>query len=117
MPIGYTLHRAVRHAIKEGIIPVVLTGRFLQNMTNDGFLWLPGVKYQIRAQQGDIDILACCDGRLVFCECKMLKETSFDSSLSEKIVDQFLKTANLAKKCGANLAVLSAKSKRSRNWL
>ena len=70
VPVGYTLHRAVRHAISEGVIPVVKAGRFLRNMANNSFLWLPGVKYRTGTQRGDIDLLACCDGHLVFCECK-----------------------------------------------
>jgi DNA-directed RNA polymerase subunit RPC12/RpoP len=108
VPIGYTLHRAVGHAIKEGVIPVALAGRFLYNMTDHGFLWLPGVKYQIGTKQGDIDILACCDGRLVFCECKNLEETPADSTLWDSVVDQFLETATIAKTCGASLVILAA---------
>ncbi len=106
--IGYTLRRAVRHAIQEGIIPVVLTGRFLRNMTNNGFLWLPGIKYHTESESGDIDLLACCDGMLVFCECKSLSETPIDAKLWDKVVDQFLKAANLAKRCHASLVVLAA---------
>jgi hypothetical protein len=108
VPIGYTLHRAVRHAINEGIIPVVLTGRFPHNMTHEGFFWLPGVKYRIDDKSGDIDVLACCDGQLVFCECKTLDHTPEDSPLWNSITEQFLETAALAIKCGGNLAVLAA---------
>jgi hypothetical protein len=77
-------------------------------MTNHGFLWLPGVKYQIGAKKGDIDILACCDGRLVFCECKNLKDTPTDKIVWDDVVTQFVATADIGKKCGGSLAVLAA---------
>jgi DNA-directed RNA polymerase subunit RPC12/RpoP len=108
VPIGYTLQRAVRHAIKEGIIPVALTGRFLHNMTDCGFFWLPGIKYRVETKQGDIDILACCDGLLVFCECKNLANSPPEKIVWGDIVAQFLDTAAIAQKCGGNLVVLAA---------
>ncbi|NQT15415.1 MAG: hypothetical protein HQ582_21845 [Planctomycetes bacterium] len=108
VPVGYCLQRAVGHAIREGVIPVALTGRFLRSMTNRGFLWLPGVKYKTSTERGDIDILACCDGWLVFCECKTLKETAPEAGVWEDVVSQFLETATLAETCQGNLVVLAA---------
>jgi len=70
VPMGYSLHRLVGHAIREGIVPVVLAGRFLKNMTHDGFFWLPGVKYEWDGENGDLDIVACCDGNIVVGECR-----------------------------------------------
>jgi hypothetical protein len=94
--------------MREGIAPVVLTGRFLRNMTNHGFFWLPGVKYKIGDQAGDIDLLACCDGLLVVCECKKLDATPTEAKVWNDVVDQFLDTVNVAKRCGASLVVLAA---------
>lgn len=108
VPLGYALHRTVRLAVQEGIVPVVLTGRFLRNLTNLGFLWLPGVKYRFEERLGDIDLLACCDGHLVFCECKELDETPADAKVWDDVVSQFLETIVIAKKCGASLAILAA---------
>jgi hypothetical protein len=108
VPLGYALHRTVRLAVREGIVPVVLTGRFLRNMTNNGFFWVPGVKYQIGDQPGDIDLLACCDGYFVFCECKQLDATPAGTKVWGEVVAQFLETAVVAKRCGANLVVLAA---------
>jgi hypothetical protein len=79
-------------------------------MTNQGFFWLPGVKYKIGDQPGDIDLLACCDGYLVFCECKCLRETSADAKVWDDVVVQFLETARIAKLCNANLAVLASQA-------
>lgn len=108
VPIGYTLHRAVEHAVREGIIPVVLTGRFLRNMSDSGFLWLPGVKYELGGTKGDIDVLACCDGHLVLCECKDLSRALEEKINWDEIVDQFLVLVDVAKRCQGSLAVLAA---------
>lgn len=106
--MGYTLHRSVRHAISEGIVPVVLTGRFLRNLADGGFLWLPGVKYKIGSQLGDIDLLACCDGRLVFCECKQLDNVLAEAPVWDDIITQFQETVSVAKRCKGSLVVLAS---------
>jgi hypothetical protein len=108
VPIGYALQRSVRHAVHQGIAPVVLTGRFLQNMAHDGFLWVPGVKYREGNQEGDIDILASCDGALVFCECKRLSGTSVEAPVWVKIVDQFMELVRVAEACHGDLVVLAS---------
>ncbi len=107
--LAYTLHRTVRHAVDQGLIPVVLTGRFLRGLSHRGFLWLPGVKYTRGTQAGDIDILACCDGHLVFCECKTLLETSSDAKTWDKVIDQFIETSKVAVQCGGGVAILAAR--------
>jgi hypothetical protein len=94
--------------MKEGIVPVVLTGRFLQQMTRHGFFWLPGVKYKLGTKHGDLDLLACCDGEVVFCECKRLDQTPPGAKVWDEVVSQFLDTAEIAKRCKGSLAVLSA---------
>jgi hypothetical protein len=108
VPLGYSLNRSVRLAMREGIVPVVLTGRFLRQMTHRGFLWLPGVKYKIGENHGDIDLLACCDSRLVFCECKRLGQIPAGSKAWEDVIAQFVQTASVAKQCGGSLVVLAA---------
>ncbi len=110
VPIGYSLDRHVGLAIREGIVPVVLTGRFLHRMTNRGFFWLPGVKYRCDDKLGDIDLLACCDGLLVFCECKRLEQTPGGTKVWDNVVDQFLETAKIAKRCKGHLVVLGAQT-------
>lgn len=106
--IGYTLRRSVRHSLNEGLATVVLTGRFLRNMTNKGFFWLPGLKYKKRDVLGDIDILASCDGSLVFGECKRLTNTSPDSKIWEQTTTQFLDLASVAIECKGAIVVLAA---------
>jgi DNA-directed RNA polymerase subunit RPC12/RpoP len=107
VPVGYTLHRSVKHAISEGIVPVVQTGQFLRNLSSNGFLWLPGVKYKIDQKLGDIDVMACCDGHLVFCECKQLDQTTPEAKVWEEVVEQFLETVEIAKLCRGSLVVLA----------
>jgi hypothetical protein len=108
VPLAYALDPTVRLAVREGIIPVVLTGRFLRRMTSSGFFWLPGVKYKIGARSGDIDVLACCDGHLVFCECKRLEDMPSGAKSWDEVVTQFLETATVARRCSASLVVLAA---------
>jgi hypothetical protein len=110
VPFGYAVHKTVGLAMREGIAPVVLTGRFLEQMTDRGFLWLPGVKYRCDDKLGDIDLLACCDGRLVFCECKRLQDTQPGAKVWDDVVTQFLETAAVAKRCGGSLVVLAAQT-------
>jgi hypothetical protein len=108
VPFGYAVHKTVGLAMREGIVPVVLTGRFLKNMSNRGFLWLPGVKYRWGQKSGDIDLLASCDGELIFCECKRLQGIPTGASVWNEVVSQFLETAVVAKQCGGSLVVLAA---------
>lgn len=103
--IGYALNRSVRHSFDEGIVPVVLTGRFLRNLTDKGFFWLPGMKYSSNDTGGDIDLVACCDGHIVFGECKTMPQ---HPQMWDRITDQFLTMADVAIKCEASIAVLSA---------
>ena len=77
-------------------------------MTSKGFFWLPGVKYTCEGKEGDIDLVACCDGHLVFGECKSLKDTPPGSPVWDEVVAQFLTTADVARRCGASLVVLAA---------
>ena len=109
VPLGYSLHQTIQRAVNEGVIQVALTGLFLRQMSHQGFFWLPGVKYQNGSQQGDIDLVACCDGELVFCECKRLEQTPPDTKVWEEVRTQFLETASVAKRCGGSLVVLAAR--------
>lgn len=101
----YTLRQSPKFAIREGVRPVVLTGSFLQNSTSSGFIWLPGFKYRKAGEKGDLDIVALCDGHLVFAECKSL---IFGEKIGNGMEKQFLRTISLAGTCGASLAVFAS---------
>ncbi|MFT3879823.1 MAG: hypothetical protein QM703_09205 [Gemmatales bacterium] len=105
--LSYAVDKSVRKAIKQGIIPVVLAGRFLKRMSRLGFLWLPGMKYQAGDCNGDIDLVACCDGLLVFCECKTKARGGAEEAW-DKVIEQFLELGRTAEKCKANLLVLAS---------
>jgi hypothetical protein len=107
VPMGYSLHRLIDHALREGIVPVVLAGRFLSNLTHRGFLWLPGVKYKWNEKDGDLDIFACCDGHIVVGECKSLGDTPADTGFWEVILEQFAETIKVGQACRASFAVLA----------
>ena len=70
-------------------------------MTNSGFFWLPGVKYKVGDRSGDIDLLACCDTDLVFCECKQLDATPPRTKVWDDVVAQFLETAAVFENTGS----------------
>lgn len=108
IPMGYSLHRAVKHAMDQGLGPVVLTARFLRSLTNRGYLWLPGMKYTWDSVKGDIDVLASCDGYLVFAECKTLSMTQDESKVWADIVKQFEETIKVASQCQAKVVILSS---------
>jgi hypothetical protein len=105
--LGYSLHRLVGHAIRQGIIPVVLTGRFLKHLSHRGFFWLPGVKFAGNDKDGDVDVLACCDGHIAVGECKTLEGAVADAGVWGQILEQFRQTIEVGKACGAAFAVLA----------
>lgn len=115
--IAYSLAPPVKHAMDEGVVPVVLAGRFLRNMTNRGFFWLPGVKFKCGDNRGDADIIACCDGHLVFAECKTLNEIPDEAGVWDEVVEQFLRLAEVATHCHADLVVLACQIDRYPDWL
>ena len=106
--IAYTIAPSVRHALSEGFSTVMLAGNFLRNQTKRGFFWLPGVKYAKNGIEGDIDILACCDGGLVFGECKRLSNTPHDAKAWKRTVEQFIEVATVASECDAKRVFLAA---------
>jgi hypothetical protein len=106
--VGYELNELVRLSIDEGIRPVVLTARFLRNLSNDGFFWIPGMKIDNNSIETDLDIVACLDGYLVAVECKSLENASDDSNFWEdKILQQLQKPIDAVKKCGFDFFFVS----------
>jgi len=89
---AYALADPIRLAISEGILPVVLAGEVLRKLSNEGFLWLPGVKYERQGVLADIDVLACCDGHLVLLECKDLEGKGTGDGTWRQLFEQFTRT-------------------------
>jgi hypothetical protein len=110
VPLAFELNPLIRHAVLQGLRPVVLTGRFLEELTGDGFLWLPGMKYTWNSKEGDIDILACCDQILVMAECKDLVEAGTGAPTWEQVFTQFQDLVEVAQACGAELVVLAVRA-------
>ena len=105
--LRYRLSPVVARAMDQGIGPVVLTGRFLRQLTSEGFMWLPGVKGEYRGEQADVDIIACCDGHLALAECKTLAEASPESGTWGHVIDQMSELVELARACKAELIFLA----------
>ena len=106
--LGYELNELVGLSIREGIIPVVLTARFLYNLTSMGFFWLPGMKCSRGSIQTDFDILACCDGHLIATECKTLTESGIESETWIKLADQVKKQIAIGRICGIETLIVAA---------
>ena len=66
------------------------------------------MKYKKNQVPGDADIIACCDGRLVFAECKSLAGVSDDSPVWDTVFSQFLELSQIAVDCRAAVIVLAA---------
>jgi hypothetical protein len=117
VPLAFDLNPLVRHALRQGLGPVALTGRFLEDLTGNGFLWLPGMKYCWNGKDGDIDFLACCDKRLVFAECKDLADTGTGSLTWDEVFAQFQELTDMAHACRAELVVLAVRAEAfPLNW-
>jgi len=68
------------------------------------------VKFKIGNANGDLDILACCDGHLIFCECKNLEVTPSDAKVWGDVATQFIETARIAKLCQGSVAILASRT-------
>ena len=106
--VEYELQPILYTALKEGLRPVALTGNFLKNLTHKGFLWLPGLKYTDQNVDGDLDIVASCDGHLVLAECKLRDESDPQEIEWSKILDQIRAMAKIGRTCKAELIVFAS---------
>jgi hypothetical protein len=98
--LGYELNPLVSLAVAEGVQPVVLTARFLRNLTLDGFLMYPGAKLRKGSAETDIDICAIGDQTLIAGECKTLKKSKKDGKvLWGDILSQLTRSIQVAKAC------------------
>jgi hypothetical protein len=108
MVVEYQLQPILEAALSQGLMPVALTGRFLQNLTHRGFLWLPGLKYSHGGVGGDIDIVASCDGQLVLVECKTREKSDPSSIEWPNIVDQVRSLVAVGRASKASFVVLAS---------
>jgi DNA-directed RNA polymerase subunit RPC12/RpoP len=106
--VVYTPHPMLKLALDQGLRPVALTGRFLKNLTHQGFLWLPGLKYVQSGLSGDLDIVASCDGHLVLAECKDLENIPPDRVDWTEILTQVRAMSGIAKLSKASVIAFSS---------
>ncbi|MCP5103714.1 MAG: hypothetical protein GY950_10065 [bacterium] len=106
--IGYLINPLVRMAINEGFIPIILTLRFLKNLTWNGFMYLPGFKGVVDQKNFDIDIIASCDGVLIMCECKNLMGKNPSGDNLKQIKDQFENLIEKARRFKVQVVILSS---------
>jgi hypothetical protein len=106
--VEYQLQPILEAALRQGLMPVALTGRFLRNLTSRGFLWLPGLKYSHEGIHGDIDVIASCDGHLVMAECKSRDQSDPSTIEWGKIVEQVMALTSVAKACRVSFVVFAS---------
>ena len=105
--VVYELNELVRLSFEEGISPVLLTVRFLRNLTQHAFTYYLGAKVQFDNQNTDLDLLACCDGSLVTGECKSLPSVTSQVKWNE-IKEQLIPAIEVAKKCNFHIFFVSS---------
>ena len=108
MTFGYELHPLILRAVREGLGCVALTARFLESLTSRGFLWLPGCKCHAAGVDGDVDIVAACDGIIVFAECKSRSDSNPTGIDWKSRFAELEKTIVLAERCRASVVVYSS---------
>ena len=111
--LGYELNPLIRLALDEGMRPVILTARFLRNLTRHGFLMYPGVKLKKPTQETDIDICAIGDEILIAGECKNLGDFKKGRKiLWEEILSQITLPIKVAKSCGFRVFFIASLTER-----
>jgi hypothetical protein len=65
------------------------------------------VKFNRGDEEGDLDLIACCDGHIAVGECKSVEGAGAEAGVWELIMEQFAQTIEVGKACGAAFAVLA----------
>jgi len=91
-----------------GVIPVILTLIFLSSISKESFLYLVGAKIK-GAIETDVDLIAICDRKIIFSECKDLEniKTGVDTETINEIQEQFKNLYGLSKEMGIKVLLLS----------
>jgi hypothetical protein len=113
---AYALADPIRLAISEGMLPVVLAGEVLRKLSYEGFLWLPGVKYERQSVLADIDVLACCDGYVVLLECKDLEGKGTGEGTWKQLLEQFTELVAAARQAKADIVGSATLVDAFRDW-
>ena len=106
-PFQYRLNELVARGVDQGSLPVILTLLFLARLCRDSFLYVSGIIVQSKTEtENDIDILAACDGELVFVECKDLREFA-QPQIRKEFVNQLNNTIKIALQINVPIVLLS----------
>lgn len=106
--VGYKINPLVSLAIKEGFRPVLLTARFVYNLTLYGCAYYLGAKIQRGGTETDLDILAVADGSLIVGECKKLDYNPGPrDTIWKHLSEQLATPIDVAKELGAHVFVVS----------
>ncbi len=107
--VGYELNPLAKLALDEGVRPVLLTVRFLRNMTSHGYLWFPGAKIQKKSTRTDFDLIAMADGLLIAGECKQLQRGAGPmDKVWREVLEQLRLPVEIAQKIGVRIFFVSS---------
>lgn len=106
--LGYQLNPLVYKAFEEGVRPVALVLSVLKRVSHGNFEYIPGFKGSYKEKGFDIDIIASCDGELVFCECKNMENVATKAKKWEEIKQQLEDLIEKGRLCGARSVILAS---------
>lgn len=107
--VGYEMNPLVKLSLDEGVRPVILTARFIKNLTSHGCISYLGSKLERDNNKTDIDLLIIADGKLVVGECKNLdKSMGSRNPVWKNLSNQLIQPINIAKELGADVFFVSS---------
>ena len=108
LSFDFRLNELFCKGIKQGAIPVLLTLAYLDTITDESFLYLPGLRILEDNNKGiDIDIFAICDRHIIVAECKDLESGCSETDLKKRILSNFKKVFVSSKPTYVEIVLLS----------
>ncbi len=112
---AYMLNDLFSNSIEQGSLPVILTLRFLKSLCQESFMFVPCIAFKQLGNQewdGDIDIVALCDGMFVLVECKSLEGLQYGSD-TENSEKQTRALVQISENIGGSIVFLSTLAKKA----
>lgn len=99
LDFAYRLNQHFIEGLNEGAAAVLLAALYLSEGYQSGFNWQTGLLFERDGQTVDIDLIAECNGALVFAECK--------NDLKGDVIDQLRWGVGVARRCNAGMYVFA----------
>lgn len=98
-PFAYRLNQHFIEGLNQGAAAVLLTALYLSEACQKSFNWQTGLLFERDGQTVDIDLIAECDDKLMFAECK--------NDLKGDVIEQLQRGIEVAKRCNAAMYVFA----------